>query len=263
MRLDDDYANAAYIPNGSTYPDLWADLAQEFRSVEAACGRAWLNQAYDGDLAYDLFLPSPQPSGCMIFVHGGYWRTCDRKDWSHLATGVMAQDWACAVPSYPLCPDVSVPDITQSICAAIETIADQVPGPLTLAGHSAGGHLVTRMVMQDVGLSERVAERLVHVAAISPLADLRDFLETSMNAELGLTAETAVAESPALGAKHLPVDVSVWVGENERPKFLEQAEILAQAWGAAKTIVPNRHHFDVITELCDSSTALVDLLAGR
>ena len=50
-------------------------------------------------------------------------------------------------------------------------------GMISMAGHSAGGHLVSRMVSNDqwknFELKKELLQRLVHVVAISPLADLR------------------------------------------------------------------------------------------
>ena len=43
--------------------------------------------------------------------------------------------------------------------------------------------------------------------------------------------------------------MTVWVGGAERPVFLEQADLLAQAWAAPLVTVPLRHHFDVIEDL--------------
>ena len=51
----------------------------------------------------------------------------------------------------------------------------------------------------------------------------------------------ADAESPDL---HVAPDmpVTVWVGAEERPVFLDQARWLAEAWRAEERIDPGRHH---------------------
>lgn len=65
---------------------------------------------------------------------------------------------------------------------AVTTLAERVSGPLTLSGHSACGHLVSRMLAPGM-LAPDVAARIQKVAPISPVADLRHLLETSMNAD--------------------------------------------------------------------------------
>lgn len=255
MKNDDAYANAAYIPNADAFAERWEQAAFDFRALENSCGRVRLNLPYGDDprMAFDLFLPSGRPKGLMVFVHGGYWIRCDRTDWSHFARGALDADFAVAMPSYPLAPQATIPQMSNAISAAIAKAADMVPGPIHLTGHSAGGHLVARMAMAGM-LPDAVAARVAKIVPISPVADLRPLLETSMNAQLNLTPEVALSESPSLQSKSLDVPVHVWVGGDERPAFLAQAQGLAQAWDAPLTIEDGLHHFDIIDglERCDS-----------
>lgn len=261
---DDAYNNRGYIPGGEDYPDRWAQEARQFREIEAAVGRARLNTGY-GDHArekFDLFHPAGRAEGLVVFVHGGYWRLFDRSYWSHFARGCTARGWAVAMPSYPLCPEVGIDAITRSVRASLVKAAEMVAGPMALAGHSAGGHLVARMACGDVGLPEEVAGRIGSIVPISPVSDLRPLIETTMNEDFQLTEEVAVAESPALQPKALDVPVSVWVGADERPVFVDQARWLAEAWGDDLTVVPGRHHFDVIDALEDADSDLVGAIVG-
>lgn len=265
MKNDTAYDNRSFIPGAEAYPDRWAEEARAFRETEAAIGRARLNAAY-GDHpreALDLFHPAGRAEGLAMFIHGGYWRLFDRSYWSHFAAGCTARGWAVAVPSYPLAPEVCIADITRAVARAVGLAAGYVGGPIALAGHSAGGHLAARMICADSPLSDEVAARIARVAPISPLADLRPLMDTTMNDDFRLTEETAVAESPALLAKGRDVPVTVWVGGDERPAFLDQARWLADAWeDTALDIVPGRHHFDVIDALRDPESAMVASITG-
>jgi hypothetical protein len=106
-------------------------------------------------------------------------------------------------------------------------------------------------------LAPQVAGRLAHVMPISPVADLRPLLETSMNAQFRLTPETAAAESPVLMHPAAGLACTVWVGADERPAFLDQARWLADAWAAPCHVAPEKHHFDVIDALADPDSALI------
>lgn len=265
MKNDIAYQNAEFIPGSEHYPDRWADAARAFREVEAAIGRARLNEPY-GDHereAYDLFHPAGPSDGLVVFVHGGYWRRFDRSYWSHFASGVTASGTCVAMPSYPLAPAVSIADILTSTCRAIETAAARVAGPIFLAGHSAGGHLVAMAVTDASPLSDEVRARVKRVVPISPVSDLRPLLETSMNADFRLDPTMAAAMSPVLQPAPMNVDVTVWVGADERPAFLDQARWLANAWGDARLhVAPGRHHFDVIDPLMDPQSDLVRAILG-
>ena len=264
MKNDTAYAIADFIPDAAAYPDRWAELARAFRETEAAIGRARLNTAYAAGERekLDVFHPAGRATGLVVFVHGGYWLGFDRSFWSHFAAGLTALNWAVAIPSYPLAPDARVTEITRAIARAVETAAGLIPGPIVLTGHSAGGHLVARIGCHDVVLDADVRTRLLRIVPISPVADLRPLLETSMNKDLHLDQAEAATESPVL---HPPPDVpvTVWVGAEERPAFLDQARWLAEAWGAKHRIAPGRHHFDVIDELSDPESPLVNELIGK
>lgn len=261
MELDDAYANGAYIEGASDFPPRW--------NTEAAAFRANLGSRAELDLPYaegarnrlDIFYPEGSAKGLFIFVHGGYWRAFDKSTWSHFAEGALKRGWAVAMPSYDLCPDVRISDITHQIARAVEMAATKVEGPIALAGHSAGGHLVARMLEPGL-LSDPVASRIRTVLPISPLSDLRPLLKTSMNEDLRLTEEEAALESPIQMTRRHQARVETWVGGAERPSFLDQAQSLSVAWGIECVVVPKKHHFDVIDALCDPESDMVAAITG-
>ncbi len=263
--LDDAYANAEHIPGSADYPPRWAAAAEAFRAEMKQAGRARLDIAY-GDHSrcrMDLFLPEGTPEGLVVFVHGGYWKAFDKSSWSHLAAGALARGQAVALPSYPLAPEARISEITRHVARAIDHAAGLVAGPIRLTGHSAGGHLVTRMLCADIAAWTGFTGRIRRVVSISGLHDLRPLLCTSMNATLQLDADEAARESAVLHADHLPVPVIAWVGADERPAFIDQARWLARAWPKASAeIEPGRHHFDVIDGLAAADSALMDAVMG-
>jgi arylformamidase len=274
MRLVEDwdnaYANTRNIPRGDSWPGLWVEPAKTFREKLSADGRAVLDAAY-GDHArnrFDLFRPKGEPKGLVVFVHGGYWMALDKSYWSHLAAGSVERGYAVAVPSYPLCPEVRIADIVRAIGKAIETAASLVEGPIYLTGHSAGGHLVARMVTTTSPLSEAVRGRIRHVVPISGLHDLRSLMKTAMNNDLRIDDAEALAESPALLRPLADTRVTCWVGEGERAEFLRQNALLANIWtglGASTAVVEeaDRHHFDVVDGLTNPAHPLTRLLVSE
>ncbi|WP_132541162.1 alpha/beta hydrolase [Rhodovulum euryhalinum] len=261
MDWDDAYANAAHIPGADAYPARWAEAAAAFR----ARARGETDLAY-GDHArqrFDVFLPAGRPAGLMVFVHGGYWLRFDKSLWSHLAAGPVARGWAVALPSYRLAPEVAIAQITADIAAALSVMARFAAGPIALAGHSAGGHLVARMICEDVPLPDSVAARIARVVPISPVSDLRPLMRTRMNEAFGLDDATARAESLVCQTPRAGVPVKVWVGADERPAFLDQARWLAEAWpGTGLHVAEGRHHFDVIEGLADPDSPLTGAVIG-
>ena len=258
--MDRAYSNSAFIPGGDGYAGQWASAAADFR---ASLGpRARLDLVY-GPAArnrYDLFLPKGTPRGTVIFIHGGYWMLFDKSSSSHLAAGALERGWAVAMPSYTLAPDARISAITAEIAAAVEAIAGQVAGPLSVTGHSAGGHLAARMACPDVALTPATTARLLRSAPISPVAELEPLMQTAMNATLRIDEAEAARESPARLSPRPGTEVLVWVGGQERPAFLWQARTLSEAWSCPWHVAPGRHHFDVIDDLTDPDSDLVRFL---
>lgn len=262
MRYDLAYSNADFIPGGKDYPPRWEKAARAFRSGLGERARLAIRYGPAERNWFDLFLPEDQPAGLMIFIHGGYWLRFGPRDFSHLATGALARGWAVAMPAYTLAPRASISQIRREIETALPAMAAEVAGPIALCGHSAGGHLAARMVGADIVLPGEIDARLLRVMPISPVADLRPLIETSMNRDLGLDAAMAATESPALIPPRPGKAVHVWVGGDERPAFLDQARRLGNAWACPVTIEGGRHHFDVIEGLESPDSPLLNALLG-
>jgi acetyl esterase/lipase len=267
---DDAYTNGANIAGGERWPAAWIEPAKIFREKLSSAGRAKLDLPYGQTERnrFDLFLPEGEAKGLVVFVHGGYWMATDKRCWSHLAAGPVANGYAVAMPSYTLCPEIRIAGIVDEIAAAIGAAAKLIEGPLMLTGHSAGGHLVCRMVCAPTSLAADVIQRIRHVLSISGLHDLRPLMRTAMNERLRIDEAEASAESPALLR---PVDglrLTCWAGASERAEFLRQNALLANIWtglGArtATVVEPDRHHYNVIDGLCDAGHPLTRMLVSE
>lgn len=258
----DAFENAAYIPAATQYPARWQHQAAAFRE-------SWPNAKFD--LRYgeeeraclDLFLPETKAHGLAVFVHGGFWQRFDKSVWSHLAAGALARGWAVAIPGYTLAPQARISAMTVQIGMALQTAAAQVSGPIRLAGHSAGGHLVTRMGCTSAPLTPLVAARIDKITSISGVHDLRPLRLHTMNDILKIDGAEARTESPVLCDPRPDMRMTAWVGGDERPEFLRQTAILTEAWqegiATCKRVTENgRHHFNVIDGLIDAAHPLTE-----
>lgn len=258
---NDAYANGAHIEGAADFPPRWAEKAAAFRAAQGDSAKLDLPYGAAERQKFDLFSPAAEAKGLCIFVHGGFWRAFDKSRWSHLAAGPLAHGWAVAMPSYTLAPEARISEITQEIGAAITSAAATTSGPIRLSGHSAGGHLVTRMLCEDAPLTAEVAQRIVNTVSLSGLHDLRPLLRTDMNADFRMDAEEAARESAALLTPRQGTRVTCWVGADERPEFVRQNALLANIWTGLCAETKNveeggKHHFDVIDGLEDPHSAL-------
>ena len=264
---EDAYANGVNIPRGDSWPNAWVEAARAYREALAAKDRARLDLAYgDGPRnRFDLFLPEGTPKGLVVYIHGGYWVRFDKSSWSHLANGALAHGYAVAMPSYTLCPQARISGIVREVGAAVTEAARMIAGPVHLTGHSAGGHLATRMIAATSPLAPEIRARIANTVSISGVHDLRPMMRLALNADLKLDEAEAYAESPALLRPIEGVRLTCWVGAGERGEFIRQNALLANVWtglGAVTAVVEeaDRHHFNVVDGLADPGHALTRTL---
>ncbi len=258
---DDAYANGAYIDGADEIVAGWAAQAEALRS-RVSPKRVQVGGHPRQFL--DLYRPEHAVQGLTLIVHGGYWMAFSAADFAHLAAGPLARRQAVAMVNYTLAPDARIAEITEEVRRAVCAAADIVDGPIRLVGHSAGGHLVSRMICEDV-LPDAVADRIAHVLSVSGVHDLRPLLQTGKNETLKLTEVEAAAESPALLKPRIGARVTCVVGAEERPEFRRQNALLANIWrglGAdtASVEVPGENHFSIIAGLEQPDGPLTSLL---
>lgn len=263
---DDAFSNMGHVDGSEKLPAFWADRAARYRASGVRL---------DEDIRYgdahrelmDIVWPDRAPKGLAVFVHGGFWIRMDKSYWTDLAEGARANGWAVAFPQYTLAPEAGISQMTGQVAAAIALAADKVGGPIRLAGHSAGGHLVSRMICADSPLPVPVLDRIEHVLSLSGLHDLRPLMWTRMNDLLKLDEDEVRAESAALKRPHERADVTVWVGGGERPEFIRQTRLLCMMWDGLdarvrEVIEGDHNHFTVLESLKDANSPLTRAFVG-
>lgn len=260
---DQAYSNVMHVADSAAYPPMYLAQSKAFRSEMMSLGR------FNADLRYgprernllDLVMPTSKPKGLVVFVHGGYWLRFDKSYWTYLARGAFEHGYAVAIPSYTLCPEAFIPEITVEIGKATTLAASMIDGPIHLAGHSAGGHLVARMATKSTPLALSEQRRLRKIVPISALNDLRPLLQTQMNSQLQLDSEQARLESPVLLEPLDGIDVTAWVGADELPEFVRQNSALANLWSGFNCAISQveeagKHHMNIVNGLADAGHSL-------
>lgn len=266
---DHAYDNRGRVDGSLSYIDGWPVAASRFRAAPGEGRRAELDIAY-GEAPrekLDIFYPQSRPRGLAMFIHGGYWKAFDKSVWSHLAAGPLALGWAVCIPSYTIAPEGRISQMTRQIARAIDVAAGRVEGPIRLTGHSAGGHLVSRMICEDTSLAPGTLQRIERIVTISGLYDLRPLLKTAMNDVLQLDEAEAKAESPVLLRPVGSYPILCWVGADELSEFVRQNDLLVNVWtGLGAQIAgfhaTGRNHFTVIDDLSTPDAPLTVAFAG-
>lgn len=267
---DDAFANMKHVENSHQLPEFWAARAAAYRTdLQTGANKIDLDIAYGEQSRekLDIVWPEGTPKGLAVFVHGGYWMRLEKAHWTDFAEGARARGWAVCLPSYTLAPEARVHAITAQIGRAITSASELVEGPIRLAGHSAGGHLVTRMLCSDSPLAESPRARIEHTLSISGVHDLRPLLRTAMNETLHLDLDEARAESVVLAQPAVAAPLTCWVGGGERPEFIRQSLLLAEMWRgldvpARCEVEKDLNHFTILEGLKDPGSPITEAFVG-
>jgi arylformamidase len=254
-----EYNNRARVPE---HPSLFAGWAKDAGAYRARHAPRSISYGPGARNMIDLF-PGDREGPIVVFIHGGYWQSLDGSFFSHLAAGLNAHGISVAIPSYDLCPSVTVDDIVQQMRAASGKLA-RLARSLVISGHSAGGHLAACMLATDwPAFDTTLPEDLVVAAyAISGLFDLGPLVETSINNALRLDQASATAASPLFWNVPIRGSLDAVVGENESAEYFRQSRTIVDLWGAAGGttrfgVVPDANHFTAIAPLADPESPMV------
>lgn len=262
-----EYDNRARTPGFPTIVARWGHDAAAYRAAAKA------KSAIEEDVSFgatprcvmDLFFPVARENApVVVFIHGGYWRAFDQKSFSHFAKGMVAQGAIVAAPTYDLCPYVSISDILDEMRACAAHLWRRFQRPLTIAGHSAGGHLAAALMATDwPAIANDLPQNMVKAAMpISGLPDLLPMTRISLNEDFKLDEAEARRLSPLYWPAPQRGAAVIVVGETESDEYHRQTNDLLRHWRAAgldaeKRIVNGANHFTVLTELADPGSRMV------
>ena len=254
-----EYNNRARVPENPAIMAGWAKDAAAYRERHAPRAIAYGPGARN---TIDFFAGNNNERPIVVFIHGGYWQALDGSFFSHLAGGLNAHGISVAIPSYDLCPAVTVDQIIQQMRMATRELA-RLGRSLVISGHSAGGHLAACMLATDWPAYDASLPRELVVAAyaISGLFDLGPLVGTSINKALQLNDLTARAASPLFWKAPARGSLDAVVGANESAEYFRQSKTIVEHWGAAGIatrfgVVPDANHFTAIAPLADPGSSM-------
>jgi arylformamidase len=255
-----EYNNRARVPEHPSLIAGWARDAQAYRES----GPDLFHRISYGPGArstIDVF-PSRGEGDLVVFIHGGYWQALDGSFFSHLARGLNARGISVAIPSYDLCPQVSIDDIIAQMRMAARELA-RLGRRLVISGHSAGGHLAACLMATGWrSVDPALPEDLVKAAyTISGLFDLGPLVKTSVNNALRLDEAAAWRASPLFWPAPSHGVLDAVVGQDESAEYHRQSRMIVEVWGQAGietrfAEVPGANHFTAIAPLADPNSPM-------
>ncbi len=254
------------------------DHAQIFARWTEQGAAARRLRACEPDLKYgslneerlDLFHAHRADAPLLVYIHGGYWRSLDKSDFSWVALPFLQHGVAVTLLNYGLAPRTAVEDIVRQQVKALAWLhlnAERLrfdANRIIVAGHSAGGHL-TAMMMAALwpSFDPKLPHNLVKAGiAISGLYDLQPLVKAQfVRADLKLDDQRARRLSPIRMPPATDAPLVTAVGALESSEFKRQSTDFGKQWSAnlvRHMELPHANHLTVADELANPGSPLFD-----
>lgn len=265
------YNARAAIPDHPTIFTRWLKDSAQVRRTHAALFDLTYGEASGERL--DYFPTSRSDAPLLVFIHGGWWRSLDKSDFSFIAPAYTRAGFNVALTNYTLAPHASVAEIVMQQVRAIAWLYrnaekyDFDPNRIVVAGHSAGAHL-TAMLMAAVWpvLGEDLPPDLVKGGILlSGVYDLEPVRHADfVNVDLKLTENDIAILSPALMPQAHPAPFLTAFGGLESEEFHRQTALIVDNWKdthAGDIPLPGVNHLTICDAFADPDHPLFEATA--
>lgn len=187
----------------------------------------------------DFFPAHRGDAPLLVFIHGGWWRSLDKSDFSFIAPAYVKAGFNVAVTNYTLAPAASIHEIVLQQLRAIAWLynhAEQYDFDhkrIIVAGHSAGAHLTAMMLaaVWPTWENSLPPDLIKGAVMMSGIYDLEPILHTEIAAtDLKLTEKDVPTLSPAWMPLAHPTPFITATGDWESEEFKRQNKLLATQW---------------------------------
>ncbi len=258
-QLDLAFNNTLHVPETPSIVAEWDRLSAEMRarhpqSLDLRYGPRERNRID--------FLKAGDDGPTLVFIHGGYWQTRAKENFTFCAAGPMAHGINVALIGYTLAPDATLGQIVDEVRTGIDYLVTELPAlggnpdRMIVSGWSAGGHLSSMSLGHP------------HIKAgllISGIYDLEPIRHSYLNAKLNLDDATIQRNSPMRNPGGVNKPLVIVAGSGELPLLRKQSADYA-AHRAAHGLpvmyeeVPKANHFTMMDELASPTGRLTTLV---
>ncbi len=217
----------------------------------------------------DVFPSDVAGAPLFIFIHGGYFRALDKRQYHFMAPAMARSGFTTVLVNYDLAPRVSVAEIVDQVSRAFAWIAQEAhlwngdAARVILCGHSVGAFLAAKILQQEPpGRNACVVEKAI---LLSGLFDLGPMRQSYLNRDLQLSESDVATLSPINNVLRQEPEILIAVGKEETDEFIAQSTRYAQKLGddgiSHKLVVaPGINHYTMARLLARQHNPVSDWL---
>ncbi|WP_420474055.1 alpha/beta hydrolase [Noviherbaspirillum sp. ST9] len=252
------YNARAMIPDHPYIFTRWLKDSAQARRTHAALFDLPYGEASGERL--DFFPTYRGDAPLLVFIHGGWWRSLDKSDFSFIAPAYTRAGINVALTNYTLAPEASIAEIVLQQLRALAWLYrnaekyDFDPKRIVVAGHSAGAHLAAMMMaaMWPVFGDDLPADLVKGGVLLSGVYDLEPVRHADfVNVDLKLGEDDIAPLSPyRMPQSHAARFITAF-GGHESEEFGRQTALIANAWKQNHVVdvaLPEANHLTI----CDA-----------
>jgi arylformamidase len=270
--------------------DLFISMIKSFFFFHLESEKARFNHECQLNIPYgDSFRQKLDIFGCglkldspiFVYIHGGYWQGMEKWNSAYVVDPLVKKGIRVIVLDYDLCPSVTLEQLVAQVQKAFKWISDYVNKhsikTVSLAGHSAGAHLLAMALTQDfISLISKGVEFFTYfISGVYDLQELRFLKASNENNVLFLNDDNVRKLSPQFHnfahLKDYNMKHFVFAGEFESEKFKQQSRDFAE--GPLSTlnhsdsvkfkIISERDHFDMVEKKSEDDYEVTKLIISN
>jgi acetyl esterase/lipase len=211
-----------------------------------------------------LFASTGQVKAQVVLIHGGCWSNqYTRAHITPLASALANRGFNVWVPEYRRVGDVGGgwPGTYQDVAAAINHVADQVPEPPTVVGHSAGGHLAL-LAATDPDVAVAGVVGLAAITDLSTYGQQEGSCPAMVEALMGATYADSPEHYLAASVKTSGIRVPAHLIQGSLDRIVGEDQLAG--FGSNQIVrIPDAGHFDLIHPESRAFDILVDMLSSQ
>lgn len=217
----------------------------------------------------DVYRCADENAPIHIHIHGGAWRTLDKRASVYAAPLFCAKGVHFVAVDFALMPDVDMATMVDQVRRSVAWIyrnAEEFGGDrdrIYVSGHSSGAHLAACVAVTDWQSYGVPADILKGCVCCSGGYDLEPVKLSARNDYMHLSDEAVRLYSPNRHLSRLGCPLSLSVGELESDEFVRQSVDLAAAAGLPLHKGADMDHFEISLTLGHENGLLAGLALAQ